>query len=65
MIGMIGKLKAFFQESRQEFKHINWPTMEETRRLTLIVIFLSLGVAIFLGVLDFIFTLLLQQFFLS
>jgi len=62
---MFAKLKAFLQESRQEFKRINWPTFPETRRLTLIVIGLSLAVAIFLGFLDFIFTRLLNTFFVT
>lgn len=59
---MIQKIKSFFQEARHEFKHINWPTFPETRRLTLIVIGLSLAVALFLGLLDFFFTYLLDTF---
>ena len=62
---MFQKIKSFFEESRQEFNRINWPSFEETRRLTLIVIALSLGVAIFLGLLDFIFTYFLNQFFIA
>jgi len=62
---MIGKIKLFFEESRQEFKRINWPTFAETRKLTFIVIGLSISVAIFLGLLDFVFTSLLNVVFLS
>ncbi|OGY63122.1 MAG: preprotein translocase subunit SecE [Candidatus Harrisonbacteria bacterium RIFCSPHIGHO2_01_FULL_44_13] len=61
---MLAKFQAFLQESKQEFKRINWPDFQETRRLTLIVIGLSLGVAIFLGLLDFIFSSLLQKLIL-
>ena len=61
---MIAKLKSYLEESRHEFRRVNWPTEEETIRLTLIVIGISLGVAVFLGVLDFIFSYLLQTFFL-
>ena len=61
---MWNRIKSFFAETRQEFKRINWPTFAETRRLTLIVIGLSLAVAIFLGILDFIFTGLLNRFIL-
>ena len=64
-IGMFQKIRSFLQESRQEFKRIYWPTFPETRRLTLIVIGLSLAVAIFLGFLDFIFTRLLNTFFVT
>ncbi len=62
---MFNKLKLFFQEARQEFNRINWPTFAETRRLTFIVIGISLGLAAFLGLLDFIFTQLLEKLFLS
>lgn len=58
---MLGNLKAFFLESRREFKHINWPTRKETIRLVLIVISISVVVAIFLGTLDFLFLALLRR----
>lgn len=59
---MISKIKSFFQESIQELKRVDWPTRQETTRLTIIVIIISLAVAIFLGALDFAFTRLLQLF---
>ncbi len=58
---MIDRIKNFFEESRQEFSRINWPTFAETRRLTAIVIGLSLGVAAFLGLLDYLFTYVLDK----
>jgi preprotein translocase subunit SecE len=59
---MIAKLKPFLLESKQEFKRVNWPTFAETRRMTFIVVMFSLAVAVFLGVLDIIFTYLLNTF---
>ncbi|MBI3638135.1 preprotein translocase subunit SecE [Candidatus Wolfebacteria bacterium] len=58
----MSKFKSYIQESRQEFGRVNWPTKQETIRLTLIVIGISIGVAAFLGLLDFIFSYLLQKF---
>ncbi|MDP3901823.1 MAG: preprotein translocase subunit SecE [bacterium] len=58
---MFNKVTSFFQESRQELKRVNWPTLAETRRLTIIVIAISLGVAAFLGILDAIFLLGLSR----
>ena len=58
-------IKDFFERSKVEFKRVNWPRWPETRRLTLVVIGFSLGTAVFLGILDFAFTYLLQTFFLS
>lgn len=40
------------QESKQELRRVNWPTLAETRRLTIVVIAISLAVSIFLGLLD-------------
>jgi len=59
---MIGRIKAFWDESRQEFKRVNWPTFSETTRLTTIVVVFSLVIAILLGLLDTGFTFLLSKF---
>ncbi len=61
---MFSKLKIFFAEARQELRHVNWPTRQEAIRLTLVVVGLSILLAAFLGVFDFIFTYLLQNFVL-
>ncbi|MEK9194211.1 MAG: preprotein translocase subunit SecE [Patescibacteria group bacterium] len=61
---MLSKLKTFLLESRQELKKVNWPSREETIRYTIFVIGLSLAVAIFLGILDFIFLAALKNFIL-
>ena len=59
------KLQSFFQEARQEFKRINWPTSQETVRLTVVVIAMSLGIAVFLGAVDFGFFYVLNNFILQ
>lgn len=46
------KLKLFAYESACEVKRVNWPTLNETGRLTSIVIAMSLIVAVFLGAFD-------------
>ena len=46
---------SFFSETRDELKKVVWPTRQETIRLTLVVIIISLIVGLFLGGLDFIF----------
>ena len=50
----MSRFTSFFQEARQEFKRINWPTGQETIRMTLVVIVMSIGIAAFLGAMDFI-----------
>jgi preprotein translocase subunit SecE len=61
----INRLTAFLKEVRLEMKKVNWPTRQETLRYTLIVIGVSLGVAFFLGALDFIFNTSLTKFILQ
>jgi len=58
------RIKRFFEESRQEIRHVNWPTRAEAIRLTAIVIGISLGLALFLGLFDWIFTNLVKSFVL-
>ena len=61
---IITKITTFLKEVRLETKKVNWPTKNETFKYTLIVIGVSLGVAAFLGALDYIFKTLLTKFIL-
>lgn len=55
-------LKKFFAESRQELRHVNWPRRDQAMRLTGIVIGISLGLALFLGFFDYLFTEIIKSF---
>jgi len=46
----------FLKEVRAEMNNVSWPSKQETTRLTGVVIGVSLIVAIFIGILDFLFT---------
>ncbi|MBI4709481.1 MAG: preprotein translocase subunit SecE [Candidatus Portnoybacteria bacterium] len=59
---MFSKITNFLKEVRTEMKKVTWPTRQDTIRYTLIVIGVSLGVAIFLGGLDFLFSFLMTRF---
>lgn len=59
---MFTRIKQFFLESRQELRHVNWPTREEAVRLTTVVVVMSIGVALFLGLFDYIFTGIIKLF---
>lgn len=52
---MFERLKLFLQESRRELDRVNWPTRDETIRLTTVVIAISLSIAVFLGAFDYFF----------
>jgi preprotein translocase subunit SecE len=60
----INKIITFLGEVRLELKKVNWPSQDQILRYTIIVIIASVAVAIFLGGLDFIFTILLNKFVL-
>lgn len=62
---MFEKFKIFLQDSRQELKRVNWPSRQDTIRYTLFVIGLSIGLALFLGFLDFAYIKILQKFVLK
>lgn len=57
---MLSRIKKFFEESKTEFRHVNWPTRDEAVRLTAVVVGLSLGLAVFLGAFDYFFTRLMR-----
>jgi len=46
-------------------KKVTWPTKKETYNYTLLVIFISIGVALFLGFLDLIFTKALEYLIIN
>ena len=59
---MFSKFLAFIQESRQEIRRVEWPTQSTVIKLTLVVVFISLGVSAYLGILDYAFTKALELF---
>ncbi len=58
---IIKKFINYLKEVRLEMKKINWPTKKETLKYTLLVIGVSLTIAVFLGLFDFLFTLILNK----
>lgn len=51
------KIINYLKASIEEMKKVTWPTKKETYNHTILVIAVSLGVAAFLGALDYIFNL--------
>lgn len=56
----MGKLKDYIKNSIKELKKVSWPTKEQTIKNTFLVVGISLGVAAFLGLVDFLLTQVLQ-----
>lgn len=55
------KVVTFLKEAREELSKVVWPTKQELIRHTAIVIGVSLGTALYLGVLDLIFQAVLER----
>lgn len=55
------KIISFLKETKIEMGKVSWPSKRATTNMTLVVIGISLGVAVFLGGLDFVFSTLLTR----
>ncbi|MFH1367402.1 MAG: preprotein translocase subunit SecE [Patescibacteria group bacterium] len=58
---MANKITSYLKESKEELKKVSWPTRAQTTKNTLIVIGVSVGVAIFLGFVDYLLSIGLKQ----
>lgn len=54
---MANRLVQYFLDSKAELKKVSWPTRNETIKYTILVVVISLLVAAFLGLLDYLFTI--------
>lgn len=51
----------YFKEVRAELRHVSWPTRRQAIAYTAVVIAVSLGTAIYLGLLDYFFSFVIQK----
>jgi len=58
MIG--GEIVQFVRETRQELKKVTWPTREELVGSTIVVIITMLIMAVFIGMIDFVLSILVR-----
>jgi preprotein translocase subunit SecE len=50
------RIQRFFRETTGELRKVNWPTWQEAKNLTIIVLFVTFSMSILLFVLDIIFS---------
>lgn len=55
------KISQFLKEVRNELAKVSWPTKGQIIQYTAIVIAISLAMAVFLGLLDFVFEWILNK----
>ena len=58
---MLTGIRRYLVESWSELKKVAWPTRETVIRLTILVVAVSIGVGIYIFVLDSIFNTLVDQ----
>ena len=49
-------LGQYLQDTRAELRHVAWPTRVQTIVYTIFVALISVGIALYLGLFDFLFT---------
>lgn len=54
---------SYLKDTIAELKAVRWPTRQQTLRLTVIVIAISIVVGAYVGGLDLLFTSVLKSFF--
>jgi preprotein translocase SecE subunit len=57
----VSRIKRFFLDSWQELKKVNWPTPQQARNLTILVIGVSAFVGAFIAFFDTVFTILAKS----
>jgi preprotein translocase subunit SecE len=55
------KVFRYFKESKEELRKVTWPSRKDAIKHTLIVIGVSVSVAVFLGLADYLMNLGLEQ----
>ena len=51
----------YFQDVRAEMKHVSWPSRRTTIIYTIVVVAISLATAIYLGLLDYVFSFVIKH----
>ena len=52
----------YLRDVRAELRHVSWPTRSQAINYTIIVLIISVATGLFLGMLDFTFSMVLKRF---
>jgi len=53
---MIKRMIQYIIDTKAELKHVSWPTQKQTITFTILVIIISIVIAFYLGLFDYLFT---------
>lgn len=59
----MSKIGNYLKEVRSEMAHVSFPTRNKTMLFTAVVIVISLGMAAYLGLVDYVFRIILGGIF--
>jgi preprotein translocase subunit SecE len=59
----LDKIKKFLKEVLAELRKVTWPTKEELIGSTIVTVVVSLVVAVFIGIVDRVLTIIIQMIF--
>ena len=54
------RIRRFINEAWSELKKVTWPTREQTRNLTVLVLVISAAIGLYITVFDVLFTQVVQ-----
>ena len=57
------KITEYIKDTRAEMTHVTWPTRKQAISYSIVVVLVSIGTALLLGLFDYIFSRLLTLFF--
>ena len=60
----MGRFINYIKDTRGELSHVSWPTRRQAVVFTAIVVAVSIATAAYLGLLDYVLSLVLQKFIL-
>lgn len=55
-------ISDYIKDTKGEMKHVSWPTRRQTTLFTILVVAISVIVSAYLGVFDYLFTVILGKF---
>jgi len=61
VIRMLKKVRTFFEQVRGELRKVSWPNREELTRSTSVVLIMLMVTAAIIGLLDFVFRVLILK----
>lgn len=56
------KITEYIKDTRTEMAHVTWPTRKQAISYSIVVVLVSIGTALLLGLADFVFSRLLTLF---